>query len=1442
MIILQLLIICLSAPLHSASALSSDGLTLLSLAKHWISVLPSLKSNWNSSDSTPCSWIGIQCDHYGNVIFLNLTKSGIFGQLGPEIGQLTHLQNLVLETNGFSGTIPLELGNCSMLEYIDLSDNYFDGNMPETLQKLQNLRYLSFSSNMLTGQIPDYLFQVPRLEVVDLHKNSLSGSIPSNIGNMTKLLKLYLSRNQLSGTVPSSIVNCSKLEALFVNDNMLTGILPQSLNNLNNLIYLDVKNNSLGGIIPLGFGSWGKLFILDLSFNVFSGGIPSGLGNCSSLAEFAAVKSNLVGSIPSSLGLLQKLLILRLPDNRLSGNIPPEIGNCKSLKKLHLYSNQLVGTIPQELGGLSKLEDLELYSNHLTGEIPLTIWKIQSLEHILLHNNSLFGKLPSEMTELKHLKNISLFDNQFSGSIPQNLGINSSLVKLDLMNNKFTGNIPPNLCFGKQLHLLNLGLNQLQGSIPHDLGRCATLGRLVLNKNNLSGPFPEFEGNQNLGYLDISRNNINGTIPSSLGNCTNLTALIMSTNNITGFIPSKLGNLVNLQVLNLAHNSLEGPLPHQLSYCTKMETFDVGFNFLNGSFPSSMRSWTGLTKLILRENRFSRDIPTFLSEYDQLLELQLGGNMFGGKIPTSMGSLQNLLYELNLSANKLTGEIPLEIGKLQKLQSLDISLNNLTGSLHVLDKLSSLREVNISYNSFVGPVPEWKMQRLNLSSSSFLGNPGLCVRCSRLNLSSCINYNLLKPCDSESTNHKGSKRSILFMALGFVGFVICLSGILVIYDRHSSQRSKKEVPAYPDEQIYIRQLRPISNLKDNVADYKEQEASYSNDEGDFRIIDLMNATENLSDQYIIGEGGHGIVYKAELDIGVFAIKKVKFGQSNRRKVNMVREIEMTRKIRHQNVARCLGSWIGEEYGLTISKYMENGSLHDVLHENDPLPYLEWNVRYKIAIGIAKGLAYLHHNCDPPVLHRDIKPKNILLDSDMQPCITDFGISIALNQSSTTVHMRSTYHLEIACMVVPSCELDIYSYGVVLLELITRKKVLDSSFEVEETTLVGWFKSIWRTTRELEEIVDSSIARELSDLKVMVQVIKVILVALICIETDPGKRLKMRDVVEFFETSIDPGIFVRRYGEFHLGSSLATAVASLFFQEEAKIPASRHYSSILHEAMEATANPNNLNVIGRGTHGVVYKVSLGPDLVYAVKKLAFAGNKGKIQSIVREIKILMNIRHRNLVGLLDFLFRENCGMLLYSYMTNGNLHDVLHEKNPPSLLGWTVRYRIAAGIAHGLAYLHYDCHPAILHRAIKPKNILLDYDMEPHIADFGIAKLLDVSSSSRSSSSVPENTYTTANTRESDVYSFGVVLFELITRKKAVDPSFKEGIEIVSWVRSLWQEARGIYKIIDSSLVEEVSDPNVLKRVINVLLVALRCTEEDPDMRPTMRDVIYQFKM
>ncbi|XP_028788166.1 receptor-like protein kinase [Neltuma alba] len=1225
---LLLFILCWSASFYGTSTLSLDGLTLLSLLKRWTSVPPSLNSRWKSSDSTPCSWPGIQCDRYQNVVFLNLTASQIFGHLGPEIGQLTHLQKLLLATNGFSGTIPPQICNCRLLEYVDLSENH------------------------------------------------------------------------------------------------------------------------------------------------------------------------------------------------LSGNIPSEIGNCKSLKSLQLYSNQLGGAIPNELGSLSKMEDIKLYFNHLTGEIPLAIWKIQSLKHILLHNNSLSGKLPSEMTELKHLKNISLFDNQFSGPIPQSLGINSSLVKLDLMNNQFTGGIPPNLCFGKQLRTLLLGHNQFQGGIPPDLGRCATLARLDLSDNNLSGPITKFEGNKDLMYMDMSKNNISGEIPSTLGSCTNLIGLILSTNNITGLIPSELGNLLNLQVLNLAHNNLVGTLPLQLMYCTKMFTFDVGFNFLNGTFPSSMRSWTVLGRLILSDNNFSGFVPFFLSEYAQLLELQLGGNMFEGVIRPSIGSFIHL-YELNLSSNKLTGVIPSTFNGLSMLESLDLSLNNLTGNIQALSLFFSLTKFNISYNSFFGPLPEG----VTGSPSSFLGNLGLYV---------VSGYKS----DSESTDHKGNKKPIFFIALGFVVLVIWLSFVICL----------------PSVTL-IRWFMQISDGEVN-GDHEGQEDLFSNEEGFSRIFNLLDATEQLHDEHIIGEGGQGIVYKAELDIGVFAIKKVKFAQSNRRKPNMIREIEMTRKIRHQNVARCLGSRIGEEYGLTISRYMENGSLHDVLHENVPLPYLAWNVRYKIAIGIAKGLAYLHHDCDPPILHRDIKPKNILLDSDMQPCITDFGISIALNQPSSTVRLRSAYHIgtrgfmapEIACMVVPSCELDVYSYGVVLLELITRKKVLDSSFLEEETTLVGWFKSVWRRTNELEEIVDSSLVRELSGLDVKVQFIKVLLVALICTETDPGKRLKMRDVIEFFETPTDPASLNSELLPFFL---FILNVSMLLFpipKEEVKITANRGSYPIIHKVMAHDEKLNNSNIIGRGAHGVVYKYSLGASLVYAVKKVAFAGNKRKIVKIAREIEIIAKIRHPNLVRLLDFLFKKDYCLILYNYMPNGNLHDVLHEKNPLPCLEWNVRYRIAVGIAHGLAYLHYDCHPAIVHCAIKPKNILLDSDMDPCIANFGIAKLLDQSSSTPSLAVpgtqgyiTPESTYTTANTREFDVYSYGIILLQLITRKKEVDPSFMNGTEIGIWVRTQWRETGAVSTIVDSSLAEEVLKSDALGRVTIVLLLALSCTEKNPHKRPTMRDVIKQLE-
>ncbi|KAF7843150.1 Receptor-like protein kinase [Senna tora] len=277
------LILCFSASLYVASALSSDGLTLLSLLKHWTSVSPSINSSWKASDSTPCSWLGVECDHDSHVVSLNLTLSSIFGQLGSEIGNLNRLHTLELSKNGLSGTIPLDLGNCSLLEHINLSNNSFSGHIPYTLKNLQNLRYLSFYSNHLTGGIPEFLFQIPHLQEVYLYYNNISGHIPSNIGNMTELSKLYLSGNQLSGIIPSSI-----------------GEIPSELRYLTMLQNMDLSQNNLTGKVRSQIGRLQNLQSLDLSLNNFSGSMDFLQGLHNSLLEVNLSYNSFVGVVPQS--------------------------------------------------------------------------------------------------------------------------------------------------------------------------------------------------------------------------------------------------------------------------------------------------------------------------------------------------------------------------------------------------------------------------------------------------------------------------------------------------------------------------------------------------------------------------------------------------------------------------------------------------------------------------------------------------------------------------------------------------------------------------------------------------------------------------------------------------------------------------------------------------------------------------------------------------------------------------------------------------------------------------------------------------------------------------------------------------------------------------------------------------------------------------------------
>ncbi|KAL9268363.1 Receptor-like protein [Drosera capensis] len=310
----------------------------------------------------------------------------------------------------------------------------------------------------------------------------------------------------------------------------------------------------------------------------------------------------------------------------------------------------------------------------------------------------------------------------------------------------------------------------------------------------------------------------------------------------------------------------------------------------------------------------------------------------------------------------------------------------------------------------------------------------------------------------------------------------------------------------------------------------------------------------------------------------------------------------------------------------------------------------------------------------------------------------------------------------------------------------------------------------------------------------------------------------------------------------LGSSLVVVVIVLILSylflwcrrptQDIEVLEHEGSSLLLHIIIEATDQLNDRYIVGKGAHGTVYRVPLGPNKVYAVKRLEFAEQREANNSMLREIQTLGKIRHRNLIKLEDFWLRNS-------------LHDLLHGRSPPPTLPWSVRYKIALGAANGLAYLHFDCNPTIVHRDVKPMNILLDYDMGPHISDFGIAKLLDQSPSSGQSLSVPGttgylapvNAFTTRMSTESDVYSYGVVLLELLTRKRALDPSFPEGMDIVGWTRSVWNSVDAIDLAVDPSILEEFDDANVVTQVIDVLAVALQCTEKEARERPTMREIV-----
>ena len=530
----------------------------------------------------------------------------------------------------------------------------------------------------------------------------------------------------------------------------------------------------------------------------------------------------------------------------------------------------------------------------------------------------------------------------------------------------------PNLVY---LVLIECGLN---GSIPQQIGTLTHLKELHLGFNNLTGELPLSLANlSQLEYLFLSNNRLHGSIPPEFGKMTNLTYLYLGYNNLTGVIPSSLGNLTNLIYLSLGSNHISGFIPPEIGKMKSLIRLGMSYNHLNGVIPSSLGNLTNLTYLSLGSNHISGFIPPEIGKMKSLINLELSYNHLNGAIPSSLGNL-TYLTSLILQGNQISGSIPTEIGNLKKLSILDMSHNLLSGTIPLqLGNLEEVQYFNLSYNNLSGIVPHSILYNYISISIDLSHNPFE-------DQSRAPQY----PLDY----NKRHQISILIFVVSI--FATLMLSIVVLGFLFHKRR--------------IRKNQSIETTKVKNGDL----FSIWDYDGVIAYQDIIRATEDFDIRYCIGTGGYGSVYKAQLPSGkVVALKKLHGWESENPAYlkSFENEVQMLSTIKHRNIVKLHGFCLHNRCMFLVYKYMERGSLFCMLRDEVEAVELDWVKRVNVVKGIANVLSYMHHDCSLPIIHRDISSNNILLDSNLEAFVSDFGTARLLDpDSSNQTLIAGTY--------------------------------------------------------------------------------------------------------------------------------------------------------------------------------------------------------------------------------------------------------------------------------------------------------------------------------------------------------------------------------------------------------------------------------------------------
>ncbi|XP_058070144.1 probable LRR receptor-like serine/threonine-protein kinase At1g74360 [Magnolia sinica] len=964
---------------------------------------------WNESELSPCNWTGISCSNDSSrVIGIDLSGSNISGEFFHNFSALTQLSKLDLSKNTISGTIPPNLGECKNLRYLNLSHNILDSEL--------NLTGLS------------------RLETLDLTLNRLHGHIESNFPGMcNQLITLNLSSNNFSGGIFNCFNECQKLQYLDLSSNKFTGRIWPGFARLQE--FSVSENNLTGEISPPFFTTNCSLKILDLSVNQFIGQVPKEVSNCNALVHLNLWGNQFQGKIPPEIGTILGLEALNLGNNDLWREIPESLLNCSKLTFLDLSKMKFGGDIQGILGRFLQVEFLVLHGNLYTGGISLSgILKLPKLIRLDLSFNNFSGELPVDFFKMKSLKFLILANNSFNGSIPPQFGELSGLQALDLSFNRLSGAIPPSIGNMTSLLWLMLANNGLTGEIPPEIGNCSSLLWLNLADNHFSGkipaqlsrigsnPYPTFESNQR-----------DDRVVTASGECIIMRRWIPATYPPFSFIYTLL-----------SRKSCK-------SIWVRLLTGQGLFPICRGNSAVQRLEISGY--LQLSGNNFSGEIPKEIGEMQNFSLMQVGFNQFSGRLPTTIGQLP--LVVLNVSNNRFSGEIPSELGDIKCLQNLDLSRNNFSGKFpESLGRLTDLNKFNVSYNPFIhGSVPTTG-QLSTFDEDSFFGDPNLNVSTVKLGSDS----NRTRTWHQKSKKSPGRKAAyFVFLALTIV-FLVCgiLSLILCLLVRNPSNSAGLLLEESKHPHDMASSSGGSSEMSNAIQVIHLGKMPFTYD-------DILNATGRFSEKMVVGKGGFGTVYRGVLPDGrKVAVKKLqREGLEGEREFQAEMEVLSCGGGRigwpHPNLVALFGWCLFGAEKMLVYEYIEGGSLEDFVSD---WRRLQWRRRIEVAIDVARALLFLHHECFPAVVHRDIKASNVLLDKEGKARVTDFGLARLVGPGDSHV---STIVAGTIGYVAPeygqtwraTTKGDVYSFGILAMELATGRRAVDNG----EECLLDWVKRV-----------------------------------------------------------------------------------------------------------------------------------------------------------------------------------------------------------------------------------------------------------------------------------------------------------------------------------------------------------------------------------------------